>query len=172
MRRLVFAGMMMGLAVLPARADYIGDQMDACFQPLTPASRTLIVEACGKLLQLGELPVATIQSPAFVARGNAYAAGADFKRALDDLSTAADIDPNNPAPLDARGMVLMKQRKFSDAFDDFDAAAKMKDDDAMALYGRGLSLAKQSKDGAADMAKAAAIDPGMADFYADNGLVP
>ena len=157
---------------MPARADYIGDQMDACYQPLTPSSRAPIIEACGKLLQLGELPVLTIQSPAFVARCNAYAAGADFAKALEDFSITIDIDPNNPAPLSARGMVLMKQRKLAPAFDDFDAAAKLKSDDALALYGRGLSAVKLGKDGAADMAKAASIDPSVAGFYADNGLIP
>ncbi len=140
----------LGLAALcltasPALADYIGDQMDACFQPLAPASRSAIIEACGKLLQMGELPVPTIQSPAFVARGNAYAAGADFKKALDDFSTAVDIDPGNPIPLAARGMTLMKQKKFKDASDDFDAAVQLDGKNAMALYGRGLAAVKQGK---------------------------
>ena len=161
---------MLGLA-LPARADYLSDQMDACAQALTPASRAAIIEACGRVLQQGELAV-SIQSPAFVAQGNAYAAGADFAKAIQDFSIAVDIDPGNPAPRDARGMVLLKQKKFTDAFADFDVAANMDDKDAMALYGRGLALVKQGKDGAADMAKAAALDPAMAGFFSDNGQIP
>jgi lipoprotein NlpI len=174
MRRIRFLQALLFCAAFatPAAADYIGDQMDACYQPLTPMSRAAIIEACGKLLQLGELPVRTIQSPAFVARGNAYAAGADFPKALADFSVAIAIDPDNPAPLSARGLTLMKQKKFTDAFDDFDAATKLDAGNAMALYGRGLSAAKLGKDGGADMAKAATLDPGMAQFYADNGLVP
>lgn len=155
----------------PALADYLSDQMDACGQLLTPASRAAIIEACGKVLQQGELPV-SIQSPAFVSQGNAYAAGADFARAVKDFSVAINIDPNNPAPLAARGVVLMKQKKFKDAFDDFDAAVKLDGQDAMALYGRGLSALKLGKDGAADMARAASRDPAMAGYFTDNGLVP
>lgn len=155
----------------PAAADYLSDQMDACAAPLTPASRTAIIEACSKVTQLGELP-ASIQSPAFVARGNAYAAGADFAHALGDFSTAMDMDPRNPAPLAARGVTLMKQKKIAAAFEDFDAAVQLDGQNAMALYGRGLSAVKLGKEDGGDMAKAAALDPRMAQIYADNGLVP
>ena len=155
----------------PAAADYLSDQIDTCAAPLTPASRAAIIEACSKVTQMGELP-ATIQSPAFVARGNAYAAGADFAHALADFSVAIDMDPRNPVPLAARGLTLMKQKKFADAFADFDAAVQMDGQNAMALYGRGLSAVKLGKDGGGDMAKAAALDPRMAQIYADNGLVP
>jgi lipoprotein NlpI len=155
----------------PATADYLSDQMDACAAPLTPASRTAIIEACSKVTQMGELP-ATIQVPAFVARGNAYAAGADFAHALADFSLAMDMDPKNPAPLAARGMTLMKQQKIADAFQDFDAAVQLDGQNAMALYGRGLSAMKLGKDGGGDIAKAAALNPRMAQIYADNGLVP
>ena len=169
----LFAIALLACAALcaPARADYLSDQMEACAQALTPASRAAIIEACGKVIQMGELPV-SIQSPAFVSQGNAYAAGADFAKALSDFSVAVDIDPGNPAPLAARGVVLMKQKKFAAAFNDFDTAVKLDGEDAMALYGRGLAAARQGKDGAADMAKAAALDPAMAGYYTDNGLVP
>jgi Flp pilus assembly protein TadD len=166
-----FAVLLAAAFATPALADYLSDQMDACGQALTPASRALIIEACGKVLQQGELAV-TIQSPAFVAQGNAYAFGADFAHALNDFSTAIAIDPNNPAPLAARGMTLLKQKKFADAFSDFDDAVKLDGADAMALYGRGLSAAKLGRDGAANMAKAAGLDPAMAGYFADNGLVP
>src|SRR6185312_4895474 len=127
MPRLLFALPLLPalLAVpLPASADYIGDQIDGCAAPLTPGSRAAIIEACGRLLQMGELPV-TIQSPAFVSRGNAYSFIADYPKALADFGIAIDIDPTNPAPLAARGMTLMKQKKFADALSDFDNALKL-----------------------------------------------
>jgi Flp pilus assembly protein TadD len=158
-------------AAVPARADYIGDQIDGCAAVLTPESRAAVIEACGRLLQMGELPV-SIQSPAFVARGNAYSFIADYPKALADFAIAIDIDPRNPAPLSARGVVLMKQKKFADALADFNRALDLDGQDAKALYGKGLASVKLGKDGAADMAKAAALDPSMPDYYAGSGLVP
>src|SRR4051794_37755032 len=100
---------------VPAFADYLSDQIDACAAPLSPASRQAVIIACSNVIQMGELP-ATIESAAFVARGNAYAFGADFAKALADFSTAIDIDSKNPAPLAARGVALMKQRKNQEAW--------------------------------------------------------
>ncbi|HWY62336.1 MAG TPA: hypothetical protein VNW15_10595 [Rhizomicrobium sp.] len=153
----------------PALADYISDQMEGCAAPLSPASRQAVITACSNVIQMGELP-ATIESPAFVARGNAYAFGADFAKALADFSTAIDIDPRNSAPLAARGVTLMKQKKNQDAWSDFDAAVKLDGQNAMALYGRGLAAQRLGRDGAADMAAAVSLDPGLPAFYADNGL--
>jgi Flp pilus assembly protein TadD len=171
MRRVALAALALGLSALPADADYIGDQIDKCSAPLTPTSRSSVIEACSKVIQMGELPV-WIQSPAFVARGNAYSLGADYPRALADMSAAADMDPKNPAPLAARGVVLMKQKKFADALADFQSALALNCDDTPALYGRGLSAQKLGRDGSADMAKAQAADPGVASSFAANGLVP
>lgn len=171
MRRiLVFLAWLTGMAT-PAFADYIGDQIDGCAAPLSPSTRTAIITACSNVIQMGELP-ATVQSPALVARGNAYALGADFARAISDFSAAIDSDPQSAAPLAARGVALMKQRKFPDAADDFGAAVKLDGHNAMALYGRGLSARKLGRDGGADMAAAITLDPHIADFYADNGLNP
>jgi tetratricopeptide (TPR) repeat protein len=176
MRRITFA-LIAGMAaaapagISPVFADYIGDQIDGCASPLTPESRAAIIEACGKLLQMGELSV-TIQSPAFVARGNAYAFIADYPKALADFAIAIDIDPRNPAPLAARGVTLMKEKKFADALSDFNSALELDAQNAMALYGRGLASAKLGKADNGDMTKATSLDPGMADYFANNGLVP
>ena len=173
MTRLCFAlALLVFLApVLPASADYIGDQVEGCAAPLSPVSRQAVIAACSNVVQMGELP-ATIQSPAFVARGNAYALGADFAKAVADFSTAIDIDPKNPAPLAARGVTLMKRKENQDAWSDFDAAVKLDGQNAMALYGRGLAAQRLGRDGAADMAAAASLDPAIAAFYADSGLSP
>jgi lipoprotein NlpI len=169
----VLACLVPTLLVLPAPAfaDYISDQIDGCAAPLSPANRQAVITACSNVIQMGELP-ATIESPAFVARGNAYAFGADFAKALTDFSTAIDIDSKNPAPLAARGVALMKQRKNQEAWSDFDAALKLDRQNAMALYGRGLAAQKLGRDGGADITNAAALDPALAAFFADNGLSP
>ena len=171
MKRICLAlALLTGMAA-PAFADYIGDQIDGCAAPLSPSTRTAVIAACSNVIQMGELP-ATVQSPALVARGNAYALGADFAHAISDFSAAIDSDPLSAAPLAARGVALMKQRKFPDAADDFAAAVKLDGHNALALYGRGLSARKLGQDGGADMAAATALDPRIAAFYADNGLEP
>ncbi|HWC62697.1 MAG TPA: tetratricopeptide repeat protein [Rhizomicrobium sp.] len=156
---------------VPARADYIGDQIEGCAAFLTPESRAAIIAACDRLLQMGELPV-TIQSPAFVARGNAYSFIADYPKALADFAIAIAIDPRNPAPLAARGLALMKQKKFAEALSDFNSALELDGQDAIALYGRGLASVKLGKEGTADMAKAKSLDPSTPDYFAGHGLVP
>jgi lipoprotein NlpI len=171
MKRIRLALALLTGMVTPAFADYIGDQIDGCAAPLSSSTRTAVITACSNVIQMGELP-ANVQSPALVARGNAYALGADFARAISDFSAAIDSDPLSTAPLAARGVVLMKQRKFPDAADDFAAALKLDSHNAMALYGRGLSARKLGQDGGADMAAATALDPRVAAFYADNGLEP
>jgi lipoprotein NlpI len=168
---ILLAGLALLQPGLPARADYTGDQIEGCAAALTPESRAAIIAACDRLLQMGELPV-TIQSPAFVARGNAYAFIANYPKAMEDFAIAIAIDPQNPAPLAARGVALMKQKKFADALSDFNSALELDNRNAMALYGRGLASVKLGKDGAADMAKATSLDPSLPDYFAGNGLVP
>ena len=163
--------LMLLLSCAPALADYLSDQMDGCAAPLSPASRQGVIAACSNVIQMGELPAA-IQSPAFVARGDAYALGANFPKALADYAAAIDIDSNNPAPLAARGVTLMKQKNYQGAWNDFDAALRLDRQNAMALYGRGLAAQKLGRDGAPDMSKAASLDSQIAAFYADGGLLP
>jgi tetratricopeptide (TPR) repeat protein len=170
MTRLAFVTALL-VSTAPASADYLSDQIDGCGALLSPANRQAVITACSNVIQMGELP-ATIESPAYVARGNAHALGADFAKALADFSAAIDVDAKNPAPLAARGVTLMKQKRFQDAWNDFDAAVKLDGRNALALYGRGLAARKLGQEGAADLARGAALDPRMAEFYADNGLAP
>ena len=166
-----FLPLFITLMLSPASADVMADQLKACTVKLTPASRAAIITVCGTLLKTAKLPP-LVAGQAFAARGNAYALGADFARAISDFSAAIDSDPLSAAPLAARGVALMKQKKIQDAASDFDAALKLDGHNALALYGRGLSARKLGQDGGADMAAAIALDPPIADFYADNGLGP
>ena len=98
-----------------------------------------MIAACSSLLKTAKLP-AIVSGPAYLARGNAYATNAaDFSKALDDFNSASDILAKDPAPLNAAGIVLLKQRKLMEAFGAFDAANEIDGRDPTALYGRAVA---------------------------------
>ena len=159
-------------APVPARADYSQVDRNACAQPLGPGSRAKLIAVCSTLLKTPKLP-AIVSGPAYLARGNAYAtSAADFNKALDDFSSASDILPKDPAPLNAAGIVLLKQRKLLEAFGAFDAARLLDGRNPTALYGRGLSRMAMGQGGQKDMDQAMGYDKGIAAFFKANDLYP
>jgi hypothetical protein len=48
MRRPFLAWLLLTGMAAPAFADYIGDQIDGCAAPLSPASRAAVIAACTK----------------------------------------------------------------------------------------------------------------------------
>ena len=159
-------------APVPARADAIGDQLKACTAKLAPASRAGIIAVCGTLLKTAKLP-ALVSGQAYLARGNAYATQeADFSKALGDFNSASTIFPKDPAPLNAAGIVLLKQRKLIEAFSVFDAARLLDGRNPTALYGRGLSRLAMGQGGQKDMDQAMGYDKNIAAFFKANDLYP
>jgi lipoprotein NlpI len=167
------------LAALPllclsaaAQTSYSQDQKTACAAPLNPGSRAKVIAECSTLLKTPKLP-AIVSGPAFLARGNAYALlPADFSKALDDFNSASDILAKDPAPLNAAGIVLLKQRKLMEAFGAFDAANEINGRDATALYGRGLSRLAMGQGGQKDIDQAMGYDKNIAAFFKANDLYP
>jgi len=159
-------------APIPARAQYSQSDRSACAGPLNPGSRAKLIAVCTTLLKTPKLP-AIVSGPAYLARGNAYAANpADFNKALDDFNAASDILPKDPAPLNAAGIVLLKQRKLMEAFGAFDAANQLDGRDPTALYGRGLSRLAMGQGGQKDIDQAVGYDKGIAAFFKANDLYP
>jgi len=155
-----------------ALADYSQNDRSACATPLSPASRPKVIAACSTLLKTPKLP-AIVAGPAYLARGNAYAtAAADFSKALDDFNSASNILPKDPAPLNAAGIVPLKQRKLMEAFGAFDAANELDGRDPTALYGRGLSRLAMGQGGQKDIDQAMGYDKGIAAFFKANDLEP
>jgi tetratricopeptide (TPR) repeat protein len=156
----------------PALAQYSPEQRNACAQPLNAGSRAKLIAVCTTLLKTPKLP-AIVSGPAYIARGNAYALSpADFNKALDDFNAASDILPKDPAPLNAAGIVLLKQRKLMEAFGAFDAANQLDGRDPTALYGRGLSRLAMGQGGQKDIDQAVGYDKGIAAFFKANDLYP
>ncbi len=144
----------------------------ACAQPLNPAARAKVIGACSALLKTPKLAV-IISGDAYMARGNAYALlPADFSKALTDFNSASTILPKDPRPLNAAGIVLLKQRKLMEAFSAFDAAREINGRDPTALYGRGLSRLAMGQGGQKDMDMAMGYDKNVAAFFKANDLYP
>jgi tetratricopeptide (TPR) repeat protein len=155
-----------------AMAQYSQDQRRACDALLTPASRAKVIADCTMFLKTSKLPP-VIAGPAFLARGNAYALQeADFSKALADFNSSATLLPRDPKPLNAAGIVLLKQRKLLDAFGAFDAARLIDGRDPTALYGRGLSRLAMGQGGQKDMDMAMGYDKSVAAFFKKNDLYP
>ncbi len=166
---------MLWLAPLPALAasdlDFNGQLIESCAAELTAASRLSVLDACGQLIQMGELPPAII-APAHIERGRAYQMGGETARALADFENAILVDARNPFPYAARGMILLQQGRYQDAWNDYDGGLAQNGSDAEMLYGRALAAAKLGQDGTADRAKALGLDPGIAQYFAQRGLTP
>ena len=171
MKRILLPALFL-IAALPAMADYSQADRNECAAALNPTSRAKLIAVCSTLLKIPKLP-AIVSGPAYLARGQAYALQqADFGKALDDFNSASNILPKDPAPLDAAGIVLLKQRKLMEAFGAFDAANQLDGRDPTALYGRGLSRLAMGQGGQKDMDQAMGYDKGIAAFFKANDLEP
>jgi tetratricopeptide (TPR) repeat protein len=161
------------LVALPVLAQgYSQEQRKACDAALSPASRAQVIADCTNFLKMPKLP-AIASGPAYLARGNAYALQAvDFPKALSDFNSASSVLPRDTKPLNAAGIVLLKQRKLMEAFSAFDAARDIDGRDPTALYGRGLSRLAMGQGGQKDMDMAMGYDKNIAAFFKANDLYP
>lgn len=97
---------------------------------------------------------------------------------LDEARSACDrslrIRPDHPPTLDSRGLVGLKQRRFQDAWDDYDAAVRLQPRGPSWLYGRGIAALRLGRtgEGRADIARAEALNDGIARYYAELGIRP
>lgn len=97
--------------------------------------------------------------------------GVELSPALDDCNRAAKLLPHSAQILDSRGFVHLRRKEFDKAISDYDAALKIDPKAAWSLYCRGIAKSNLGKaDAAADMAAAAALDPGVAERAKRYGL--
>jgi tetratricopeptide (TPR) repeat protein/predicted aspartyl protease len=64
---------------------------------------------------------------------------ADLDKALDDCDRAVDADAKNPAYLDSRAWVYLRQGNLKKALSDFDRGLALRPEGSVSLYGRGLA---------------------------------
>jgi tetratricopeptide (TPR) repeat protein len=105
---------------------------------------------------------------------NLVLAGADLDRARAHCEASLRLEPNNIDTLDSRGLISLRQGRFREAWQDFNRALRGDRNNAGMLYGRGLAARRLGRAAAsrADIDRATAIDPGIAQVYADYGLAP
>jgi tetratricopeptide (TPR) repeat protein/predicted aspartyl protease len=99
-------------------------------------------------------------------------AGLELDAALDDCNRALKRAGSQPAFLDSRGLVYLRQGKYAAAVADYDAALAAAPKMAWSLYGRGIAkIALGQKDaGDADKAAALAVAPGIAEEAKHHGI--
>ena len=102
------------------------------------------------------------------------AAGIDLAKAMDDCNASIALDPEDANNYDSRGMVRLKMGDAAGAFADYDKAMTYGVEKASYLYGRGIAAIRLGHmvAGEADLARAAALDPGIAARYAKDGIQP
>jgi tetratricopeptide (TPR) repeat protein len=101
-------------------------------------------------------------------------AGIALESALSDCQRAIELDKADANHLNSRGFVHFRLRHFDLAIRDYDAAIAADPKVASSFYVRGLAKAQQGdqRGADADLAAAAALDPGVAGRYAGYGVEP
>ncbi len=89
--------------------------------------------------------------------------GTELDQALADCNEALAQKPGEPAYLDSRGLVHLRQGRWREARADYDEALKLRPDAAWTLLGRGLArvAANEREPGLADIAAARQRQPGI-----------
>lgn len=98
----------------------------------------------------------------------------DLDKALADCEAALKLSPNNPAILDSRGFVKLRQGNLAGAIVDYDAALKAKPGQGASLFGRGVAKRRQGAKAAGDVDLVAArkIQPDIDKEFAGYGVTP
>jgi hypothetical protein len=94
------------------------------------------------------------------------------RKAVESISKAIAIDPDNPDLFSNRGLALHELMEFEAALTSFDKAIALKPDFAQAYYNRGITLQKQKKfeDALASYDKAIAFNPGYHEAHHNRGV--
>ncbi len=92
--------------------------------------------------------------------------------ALKDCDTALKLHPTFIDALDSRGLVNLKRGRPRQAIADYDAALDIQAGKPSALYGRGIARKRSGSvaDGDADIRRALAANPRIADEFAGYGI--
>jgi lipoprotein NlpI len=105
-------------------------------------------------------------------RGNAYAAKAQYDRAIEDFDQAIRLDPKYALTLYDRGIAYGAKGQYDRAIEDFDQAIGLDPKYALAFDGRGVAYAKKAQYDRAieDFDQAIALDPKYALAFYSRGV--
>ena len=95
-----------------------------------------------------------------------------LRLALTDCNESLKLHPNEPNTLDSRALTYLKLKQPDNATKDYEAVLQLSPKNARALYGRGISslMRGNKQHGDADIAAAKAIQPNVADEFAQYGV--
>ena len=101
-------------------------------------------------------------------------ANQDLATARSACDRSLQIQPSDPATLDSRGLVGLRQERWQDAWNDYNSAVAIDASNARHLYGRGIAALRLGNafDAQTDIARATSIDPNIANTYAAFGQTP
>ncbi|HEY1753385.1 MAG TPA: tetratricopeptide repeat protein [Caulobacteraceae bacterium] len=100
--------------------------------------------------------------------------GQELDKAEADCDAALRLAPGAASILDSRGLVHLRRGEADKAIADYNGALEQTRHDPWSLYGRGLAQLKKGRkaQGDADIAAAAAIEPGLPDRFKQLGIAP
>jgi lipoprotein NlpI len=112
------------------------------------------------------------EAVAFYNRGNAYAAKAQYDRAIEDFDQAIRLDPKYALALYDRGIAYGAKGQYDRAIEDFDQAIALDPKYAVVFDGRGVAYAKKAQYDRAieDFDQAIALDPKYALAFYSRGV--
>lgn len=98
--------------------------------------------------------------PLFHQRGLSYSALGDSIRAIEDFTSAIQLDREDPDSYFNRGNVYLKLKSYKSAINDYNIAINLVPDDPRMFNSRGFALAKAGKleDGFRDLTTAIRLD--------------
>jgi tetratricopeptide (TPR) repeat protein len=110
---------------------------------------------------------------ALMRRAKAWEALRDSKKALADLTSAAELEPGEPTPWAARGLLYSQLGEDENALADLNRAVKLAPKDAPTRVARGRFFARMSRPKLAmeDFNAAIEADPRLADAYNNRGAL-
>ena len=144
----------------PAAAQSIDQQQRICYKE----SGDTAIAACTAAIVSGQLTSANL-AIVYYNRGFEFANRKDDVLAIADYSEAIRLNPQDPDFYDNRGLAYARKGNYARAIVEYDQALRLSPRDAWSYNKRGIAKKAlgRTAEGEADIAKAKAIDPHIAD---------
>ncbi len=112
-----------------------------------------------------------LRSAIFCGRGVAWAAKREYERAIDDYSSAIELDPRNVVARQDRAFVWSAEKQYDKAIVDLDEAIRLRPDDAVLYFDRGRVWHQRGEFDKAidDFSEAVSLRPYFANAFASRG---
>jgi tetratricopeptide (TPR) repeat protein len=112
-----------------------------------------------------------LRSAIFCGRGVAWAAKREYEKAIEDYSSAIELDPRNVVARQDRAYVWSAKKQYDKAIADLDLAIRLRPDDAVLYFDRGRAWHQTGDFDKAidDFSEAVSLRPYFANAFASRG---